>query len=75
MRDKEVVQDYRFMPEPNLPPLVISAHETDDLATISIEKLHKEMPTLPWQRKEQLMEDHGLTPHQAQTIMVSGAFI
>ena len=28
MRDKEVKQDYRFMPEPNLPPLVIYDDET-----------------------------------------------
>lgn len=75
MRDKEVVQDYRFMPEPNLPPLVISAHETDDLATVSIENLHKEMPTLPWQHKEQLMKAHGLTPHQAQTMVNEDGFL
>ncbi|KAL1432824.1 hypothetical protein MTO96_013025 [Rhipicephalus appendiculatus] len=66
MRDKEVVQDYRFMPEPNLPPLVISVHQTDDQATVSVEKLRDKIPTLPWQHKERLMVDHGLTPHQAQ---------
>ncbi|XP_075736985.1 glutamyl-tRNA(Gln) amidotransferase subunit B, mitochondrial isoform X1 [Rhipicephalus microplus] len=75
MRDKEVVQDYRFMPEPNLPPLVISLHETDDQATVSVEKLRSEMPILPWQHKERLMEDHGLTPHQAQAITNEDGFL
>lgn len=75
MRDKEVVQDYRFMPEPNLPPLVITVHETDDQATVSVEKLRNEMPTLPWQHKERLIKDYGLTPHQAQTITNEDGFL
>lgn len=29
MRDKEIVQDYRFMPEPNLPPILLT--EGDDV--------------------------------------------
>ncbi|XP_077518610.1 glutamyl-tRNA(Gln) amidotransferase subunit B, mitochondrial [Amblyomma americanum] len=75
MRDKEVVQDYRFMPEPNLPPLVVSSCETDDMSLVSIERLRKEMPVLPWQHKQQLMENYGLTPHQAQTIANEDGFL
>uniref|UniRef100_G3MF25 Glutamyl-tRNA(Gln) amidotransferase subunit B, mitochondrial n=1 Tax=Amblyomma maculatum TaxID=34609 RepID=G3MF25_AMBMU len=75
MRDKEVVQDYRFMPEPNLPPLVVSSSETDDTSLVSIEKLRKEMPLLPWQQKQRLIEDYGLTPHQAQTIVREDGFL
>ncbi|KAL3212022.1 hypothetical protein MRX96_008273 [Rhipicephalus microplus] len=33
------------------------------------------MPTLPWQHKERLMEDHGLTPHQAQAITNEDGFL
>ncbi|XP_055322881.1 glutamyl-tRNA(Gln) amidotransferase subunit B, mitochondrial isoform X1 [Sitodiplosis mosellana] len=39
MRDKEVVQDYRFMPEPNLPPL--------NLASIDIDAIRDSIPEMP----------------------------
>lgn len=39
MRDKEVQQDYRFMPEPNLPPL--------NLNTIDLVDLRNTLPKMP----------------------------
>lgn len=39
MRDKEVVQDYRFMPEPNLPPL--------NLAPFDLNAIRKSLPPMP----------------------------
>jgi Asp-tRNA(Asn)/Glu-tRNA(Gln) amidotransferase B subunit len=47
MRDKEKKQDYRFMPEPNLPPLRISQTLVDRLA--------QEMPELPQHTRARLM--------------------
>lgn len=75
MRDKEVVQDYRFMPEPNLPPLVISLGDAHDESTVSVERLRRAMPLLPWQKKERLVKDHGLTPHQANTMVNEEGFL
>lgn len=48
MRDKEVVQDYRFMPEPNLPPL--------NLAPFDLTALRKSMPQMPNHSRNALAE-------------------
>jgi aspartyl-tRNA(Asn)/glutamyl-tRNA(Gln) amidotransferase subunit B len=47
MRSKEDAQDYRYFPDPDLPPLVI-----DDAW---IERVRVSMPVLPMQRQYQLM--------------------
>lgn len=76
MRDKEKVHDYRFMPEPNLPPL----HVYNDLTMpsclnstqiVNIDELRRQLPPLPSQIRAQLQENHGLSLEQADTIMVS----
>ncbi|KRX62893.1 Glutamyl-tRNA(Gln) amidotransferase subunit B, mitochondrial [Trichinella sp. T9] len=53
MRDKEVHQDYRYMPEPNLPPLLVISNEEEDQSQISqanfvnIDKLKSSLLLLP----------------------------
>ena len=53
MRDKEAKQDYRFMPEPNLPPL--------RLCEQNIEQLRVSLPTLPAQLRARLTSELGLS--------------
>lgn len=48
MRDKEVKQDYRFMPEPNLPPLKLT-------------KMSFELPVLPGEKRKKLQTEFGLS--------------
>uniref|UniRef100_A0A1B0DI52 Aspartyl/Glutamyl-tRNA(Gln) amidotransferase subunit B/E catalytic domain-containing protein n=1 Tax=Phlebotomus papatasi TaxID=29031 RepID=A0A1B0DI52_PHLPP len=57
MRDKEVLQDYRFMPEPNLPPLRLSQS--------FIEDLRQGLPELPEETREKLTKDYSLPPETA----------
>ncbi|XP_067617484.1 glutamyl-tRNA(Gln) amidotransferase subunit B, mitochondrial [Eurosta solidaginis] len=62
MRDKEVLQDYRFMPEPNLPPLRLNlATEgvlTNDL--ISVQSITNALPELPEDTRKHLMNKYQL---------------
>ena len=63
MRDKEAKQDYRFMPEPNLPPLRLTESEdgeTEDL--VSVARLRSELPELPAKTRARLEADYGLDP-------------
>ena len=53
MRSKEEAHDYRYFPEPDLPPLIVSAS--------FIEQLRKSMPELPEQRRNRFIERHGLS--------------
>ncbi|XP_058812052.1 glutamyl-tRNA(Gln) amidotransferase subunit B, mitochondrial [Topomyia yanbarensis] len=66
MRDKEVVQDYRFMPEPNLPPLHVNVEgiqsEND---TIDVQQIKTRLPELPEETRKKLVEVHNLTPEMA----------
>lgn len=48
MRDKEVVQDYRFMPEPNLPPL--------NLAAFDLNAIRKSLPAMPNDTRRALVD-------------------
>jgi aspartyl-tRNA(Asn)/glutamyl-tRNA(Gln) amidotransferase subunit B len=60
LRDKEDAHDYRYFPEPDLPPVVLS---TDDL-----KKLQTEMPTLPWQMRERLSNEFSLTEYDVNLL-------
>lgn len=57
MRSKEVANDYRYFPEPDLLPVELS--ETD------IEAIRAELPELPRARRERFMNEYGLSPYDA----------
>ena len=52
MRGKEQSDDYRYFPDPDLPPLVI-----DDAF---INAVQDDMPELPWERRGRFLEEYGL---------------
>jgi aspartyl-tRNA(Asn)/glutamyl-tRNA(Gln) amidotransferase subunit B len=52
MRSKEEAHDYRYFPDPDLPPLVVVAERIEDL--------RGQLPELPWQRRSRLVEQLGL---------------
>ena len=60
MRSKEKAQDYRYMPEPDLVPIVT----TDE----QIEAYKKELPELPDARKARLVNEYGLPTYDAEII-------
>ena len=57
MRGKEEAMDYRYFPEPDLPPLV-----TDDAW---VEALRKSLPELPQVRRKRFIAEHGLPARDA----------
>ena len=60
LRKKEFADDYRYFPEPDLLPLVLS----DEY----IANIKKEMPELPDEKKHRFVEKLGLTPYDAEVI-------
>jgi aspartyl-tRNA(Asn)/glutamyl-tRNA(Gln) amidotransferase subunit B len=62
-RAKEGSHDYRYFPEPDLPPLVI------DAATIAVAR--KEMPELPSARRERLARDYKLGDYDVEVLTAS----
>jgi aspartyl-tRNA(Asn)/glutamyl-tRNA(Gln) amidotransferase subunit B len=63
MRTKEDAQDYRYFPDPDLLPLVVS--EAD------IERIRAAMPELPAERCRRFSEAHALTPANAAILTSS----
>lgn len=57
MRRKEQAEDYRYFPEPDLVPIVL----TDTY----IEEIRSKLPELPLQRERRYVKDLGLSPHHA----------
>ncbi|KAL4226583.1 hypothetical protein ACF0H5_014567 [Mactra antiquata] len=73
MRDKELKQDYRFMPEPNLPPLRLY-YTTDKSPSgtqqrVYVDILEKEIPMLPRDKRNYLIEKYGLNSYRANFIV------
>lgn len=64
MRSKEEAQDYRYMPEPDLVPIVTTDEEIEDY--------RKKLPELPDARRARLVE-MGLTAYDAGVITASRA--
>ncbi|XP_016000059.2 glutamyl-tRNA(Gln) amidotransferase subunit B, mitochondrial isoform X1 [Rousettus aegyptiacus] len=74
MRDKEGKQDYRFIPEPNLPPLVIydSASlpaNADPQQVINIDRIREQIPELPSVTREKLVQQYGMLPEHSLTLL------
>jgi aspartyl-tRNA(Asn)/glutamyl-tRNA(Gln) amidotransferase subunit B len=62
-RSKEYAHDYRYFPEPDLPPFVF-----DDAW---VEKIRARLPELPDARKERLIGQFGLSDYDASIIVES----
>ncbi|GAB4489229.1 MAG: Asp-tRNA(Asn)/Glu-tRNA(Gln) amidotransferase subunit GatB [Anaerolineales bacterium] len=56
-RSKEDAHDYRYFPEPDLPPLVVSKAWMD--------AVRDELPELPWQVYRRFVDDYGLNRAEA----------
>ncbi len=65
MRSKEEAHDYRYMPEPDLPPIITSAEE--------IEEFRRSLPELPDARRQRLINSFGLSEYDAGIITSSRA--
>lgn len=66
MRSKEEAHDYRYFPEPDIPPVYIS---DEDLALIK-----SQMPEMPHERFVRYTKDFGLTSDDADLIVSSKDF-
>lgn len=60
MRKKEFAHDYRYFPEPDLPPLVLTEEY--------IKQVADELPELPDAKKARFVEKLGLTKYDAMVI-------
>ena len=60
MRSKEEAHDYRYFPDPDLPPLTISEED--------IRSLRESMPELPDARYQRLVSEYGLTADEASQL-------
>jgi aspartyl-tRNA(Asn)/glutamyl-tRNA(Gln) amidotransferase subunit B len=60
LRSKEMANDYRYFPEPDLPPLKLTNEYVD--------KIRKSLPALPAQLYQKYTEQLGLTAYDASVI-------
>jgi aspartyl-tRNA(Asn)/glutamyl-tRNA(Gln) amidotransferase subunit B len=63
MRSKEFANDYRYFPEPDLPPLRLDA--------VLIERVRASMPELPAQRRERFQREFALGAYEATILTES----
>ena len=62
-RTKEYAHDYRYFPEPDLPPLSIDSHSVDEIRT--------NLPELPRQRRDRFMSQYGIPLYDADLLTYS----
>jgi len=68
MRTKEEAKDYRYFPDPDLPPFIISAERINELKAA--------LPELPEAKKDRLVSDYGISRYDAGVLVADkrGAF-
>jgi aspartyl-tRNA(Asn)/glutamyl-tRNA(Gln) amidotransferase subunit B len=62
MRSKEQAHDYRYFPEPDLPPLVVDS--------VLQESIRATLPELPKARRRRMVADYGITEYDARVLTV-----
>jgi aspartyl-tRNA(Asn)/glutamyl-tRNA(Gln) amidotransferase subunit B len=60
LRSKEEAHDYRYFPEPDLPPLVVTAER--------MAEIRAGLPELPWVRRSRLETQYGLPAADARVL-------
>ncbi len=65
MRSKEEAHDYRYFPEPDLVPVIISREVVEDI--------RKTIPELPDAKRERFVRDYGLPEYDADMLTQSRA--
>jgi aspartyl-tRNA(Asn)/glutamyl-tRNA(Gln) amidotransferase subunit B len=66
MRSKEQAHDYRYFPEPDLPPLIVSAE--------FLAEARQQLPELPEARRARMIAEYDLSPKDAHTLTASREF-
>lgn len=65
LRGKEDAPDYRYMPDPNLPPILLSSGQISDI--------QKSLPELPDARRARLHQQYGLNSRDINVLMRVGS--
>ncbi len=63
MRSKEDAHDYRYFPEPDLPPLVISAEWRESVKVA--------LPELPPAKRARFVAEYGIPPYDADVLILT----
>jgi len=66
MRSKEQAHDYRYFPEPDLPPLIVSPQ--------FLSETRKRLPELPEARRARMIGEYDLNEQDARTLTASREF-
>ncbi|MDW7695107.1 Asp-tRNA(Asn)/Glu-tRNA(Gln) amidotransferase subunit GatB [Flammeovirgaceae bacterium SG7u.111] len=61
MRSKEQLNDYRYFPEPDLPPIIIEEEY--------LKELEASLPALPWELFEKFITEYGLPEYDANFLV------
>ncbi len=64
-RSKEYAHDYRYFPEPDIPPLEISSQWTSEMAS--------QVPELPLAKQRRLVKEYGIRPYDATLLVAERA--
>jgi len=60
-RSKEYAHDYRYFPEPDLPPMVVTRQKVDEIRA--------KLPELPDARRDRFITDYGLSQYDASLLI------
>ncbi len=60
LRSKEEAADYRYFPDPDLPPVIVEESW--------VREIKAKMPKLPAEVKKELVDNFGLTPYDAEVL-------
>jgi len=60
-RYKELEEEYRYFPDPDLPPIAITSSIVEEIAS--------KMPELPWHRAERYVKTYGLTQYVSRVLV------
>ena len=66
MRSKELAHDYRYFPEPDLPPLIVTDAWKAEIAA--------RMPELPEARRARMIMEYGISEQDARTLTATREF-
>lgn len=61
MRSKEDAQDYRYFPDPDIPPIIFTEEE--------LEGIKNSIPEMPESRRERYVKEYGIAENEADSLI------